>query len=293
MTWKLQLTFDASGIQWPALKIQIPCMAHGFQLAFGVFMNSFGSKGHTKSLEAHKHKQQFGEKQSVEIVKSQRLRKEGNTRINKVSAMRSGLAMRIEKVCISRNFESPDIDLHIAANACCINYTHTWLSKGVHWLSKNQGTNSTTAYCAWENMVEFDTGVAWGSLPVTRIHLGVATESKTQWLLAIGPNTGWMDYHPASHGSVKAIPILDPLNIKIPFSGSASRYHYIQLHFRLYGWLYVTFSSEEYSMDRRLILRHEVCSTEDDQVLCSSYSNNRSSSHFSTQLRFFPHVVIV
>jgi len=36
--------------------------------------------------------QQFGEHQSIDIVKSQRLPKEGNARINKVSTMRPGLA---------------------------------------------------------------------------------------------------------------------------------------------------------------------------------------------------------
>jgi hypothetical protein len=34
--------------------------------------------------------------------------------------MRPGFAKNIEKVCISRYFESPEIDLHIVENACCI-----------------------------------------------------------------------------------------------------------------------------------------------------------------------------
>jgi len=65
------------------------------------FIRSLGVKGHTKSLEAHEHDQQFGENESTDIGKSQRLRKEGNARINKVSAMRPGFANIIEKIRIS------------------------------------------------------------------------------------------------------------------------------------------------------------------------------------------------
>jgi len=50
-------------------------------------------------------------------------------RINKVSAMRPGLAMIIGKVYISRNFESPESDLHRALNACCIDSANTGSSK--------------------------------------------------------------------------------------------------------------------------------------------------------------------
>jgi len=101
MTRKLQSTLEASGIEWPALRNHISCMAHVIQLPLGVFMSSIGVKGHTKSWEAHERDQQFGENESIDIGKSQRLRKEGNARINKVSAMRPGLAKIIEKVRIS------------------------------------------------------------------------------------------------------------------------------------------------------------------------------------------------
>jgi len=101
MTRELQSTLEASGIEWPALRNHIPCMAHVIQLAFGAFMSSLGVKGHTKSWEAHERDQQFGKNESIDIGKNQRLRKEGNARINKVSAMRAGLAKIIEKVHIS------------------------------------------------------------------------------------------------------------------------------------------------------------------------------------------------
>jgi len=73
-------------------------MAHVIQLVLGAFMSSLSVKGRTKSWEAHQHDQPSGENESTVIGKSQRLRKEGNARINKVSAMRPGLAKIIEKV---------------------------------------------------------------------------------------------------------------------------------------------------------------------------------------------------
>jgi hypothetical protein len=64
-------------------------------------MSSLGVKGRTKSWEAPQRDQQFGENESIDIGKSQRIRKEGNARISKVSAMGPGLAQIIEKVRIS------------------------------------------------------------------------------------------------------------------------------------------------------------------------------------------------
>jgi hypothetical protein len=76
-------------------------MVHVIQLALGAFMSTLGVKGHTKSCVAHEHNQQFGENESIDIGKSQRLRQQGNARINKVSAMRPGLAKIIETVHIA------------------------------------------------------------------------------------------------------------------------------------------------------------------------------------------------
>jgi len=101
MTRELQLTLEASGTEWPALRNHIPCMAHVIQLALGAFLSSLGVKGRTKSWEAPERDQLFGENESIDIGKSQRLRKEGNARINKVLAMRPGIAKVIEKVRIS------------------------------------------------------------------------------------------------------------------------------------------------------------------------------------------------
>jgi len=90
MTRELQSTLEASGIELPALRNHIPCMAHSIQLAVGTFMSTLDVKDHTKSWEVHERHQQFGENESIDIGKNQRFRKEGNARINKVSAMRPG-----------------------------------------------------------------------------------------------------------------------------------------------------------------------------------------------------------
>jgi len=62
-------------------------MSHVIQLALGAFMSSLHVKGHAKSWEAHERNQQFGENESTDIGKNQTLPKEGNARINIVSAM--------------------------------------------------------------------------------------------------------------------------------------------------------------------------------------------------------------
>jgi hypothetical protein len=63
-------------------------------------MSRLGVKGRTKSWEAHESDPQFGENEIIDIGNCQRLRKEGNARITKVSAMRPGLAKILEKVRI-------------------------------------------------------------------------------------------------------------------------------------------------------------------------------------------------
>jgi enterochelin esterase-like enzyme len=99
---------------------------------FGHIHEQSGCKDSTKYWEAHERNQQLGENESTDIGKSQRLRQEGNARINKVLAMRPGLAKIIETVRISTYYETAKTDLHIAENTCCINYANTWPSKQVY-----------------------------------------------------------------------------------------------------------------------------------------------------------------
>jgi hypothetical protein len=184
MTSELQSTIEASGIEWPALRNHIPCMAHVIQLAWGAFMSRLRVKSCTKSCEAHERDQQFGENESIVIGKSQSLRNQGNSRINQVSAMRPGLAKIIEKVLISWYFESPEADLHLAENACCINYANTWSSKRFYWLLKSQNPHCSTSNCGCEATLELYSGVAQASLPFTGIHALVSSKSKIQWIPA-------------------------------------------------------------------------------------------------------------
>jgi len=169
MTRKLQSTLEASGIEWPALRNHIPCMAHVIQLALGAFISSLGVKGRTKSWEAHEHDQQFRENESVDIWKSQTLREEGNARINKVSAMKSGSAKIIERVRIWTYFEHAETDIHIAENAGSIDHAATLSSKWVHSLAKSQSPHRGTSDYECEDPLELDTGVARARLLISWI----------------------------------------------------------------------------------------------------------------------------
>jgi len=144
MTRKLQSTFEVSGIAWLALRNHIPCTEHVRQLAEGLFMSSLCVKGRTESWVAHDRDQEFGDNETLDFGRSQKLRKEGNARINMVSALKPGLAKIIEKVHNSWYFEIPEADLHTADNACCIYYADTWSMKQVHWLSKRQSPHCST-----------------------------------------------------------------------------------------------------------------------------------------------------
>jgi len=223
MTHKLRWMLQVSGIECLPCRNLIPCMAHVIQLAVGAFMSSLGVKGRSKSWEAHERDQQFGENESIDIGKSQRLRKEGNARFNMVCAMRPGLAKIIEKVRISRYFENHENDSHIAANACCNDHTDTWSWKRVHWRSKSKCANHSTTCHVCEDTVEFDIAVAWASLLSSRLHLWEAQESKLQSSPASLHNTGWKDHHSVCHARSEAIPVLDPVDVETAYSFTASR----------------------------------------------------------------------
>jgi len=262
MTRELQSTVEASGIRGPAMSNHIPCMVHAIQLALGLFMSCLGVKGCTKSVEAHKRDQQFWKNDTADIGKSQRLRTEGNARMIKVSAMELSLWKIIEKVCISRHFERPKTDLHIAQNASGIDYTDIWSSKWVHGLSKSPSMKWGTTHYGCEDTVEFDTGVAWPSRLITRIDPWGAQEFKIQWLQATFAITEWMDHSEVCDGSFKPILILDPLNVGKAYSNSPSCHNCIQWYLRSYGWHYAHLDYEKDSLKRILILSCEGCAKE-------------------------------
>jgi len=169
-----QWTFEATWIEWPALRNHISCRAHVIQLGLGAFMSSLSVKGRTKSWEAHERDQQFSQDASIPIGKLKRLRKKGNARINNVLAMRRGVAKIIEKVPISNYSESPETILHVAEQACCIDYAATWSSKRVHFLSESESPHCCTSDKGCEDPLELDPGVARASLLITWIPTRVA-----------------------------------------------------------------------------------------------------------------------
>jgi len=173
--------------------------------------------------------------ENIDIGKSQRLRKDGNARINKVFAMRACLAKTNEKVCISRYVENLETDLQISENTCGIDYADTWLSKPVHWLSTSDSPHLSTTYSGFEQMMELNTGVAWASIPIMRIHSQLVPESKTQWLPAALHNPGSMDPCQVRHESSEAILILDSVDVAEAYSRIASHYHSVQWHIWSHG----------------------------------------------------------
>jgi len=174
MTCEVQITLEASRIEWPKLRNHTACMAYLIQLALGEFISSLGVNCRIKSQEAHECDQQCGENKSTDIGKSERLRTVGNARMYNGSAMRPGLAKIIEKVRISWYFENAETDLHIAEIACCIDYTDTWSSKRVYRLSQSQSPDHSTTHHGWEETFELDSGVARGRLLMMWIHMRVA-----------------------------------------------------------------------------------------------------------------------
>jgi len=149
--------------------------------------------------------------------------------------MKPGFAKIIEKVRISSYFEIPENDLHITENACCIDYADIWSSKQLHWLSKSQSPHRGTTDYGCEDTVELNTGVAHVRLPIEGIHTQVAAKSKIHWLPATFHNWRWVDHREVCHGSIEAISILDPVNVKEAYSHIPSRYHGVQWHFGSYG----------------------------------------------------------
>jgi len=268
-------------------------MAHVIQLALGAFMNSLGVQGCIKSSEAHVHDQQLGENESIDIGKSQRLRKECNARLNVVSAMRPGLAKIIEKVRISWYFESPGTNIQIAENACSIDCAETWSPNRVHWLSKSQSPLCSTTDYGFEDTLELNTGVSQGRQQNTAIHTRVAPKSKIQWIPATFHNSRWIAHCEVCHWSLEAISILDPVDVPEAYSHIASYHHSIQWDVKSQGWRDASFGQEEDSMEGRLVLHSEVSSTEDVWILRWGDSNDGHASCFCASVSSFLEVAII
>jgi hypothetical protein len=250
-------------------------------------------KGRTMSWEAHTREQQFGENESIDIGKSKWLRMEGNAKINKVSAMRPGLAKIIEKVRISWYFESPEADRDKAENACCMYYANTCSLKRVYWLSESQSPHCSTSDYGCEDTLELYCGVTRARLPLTGIHPQVASAHKIQWISATIHNSGWMDDCQLCHASIEAILILDPLDVEEAYSHIASCYYCVQWHIRSHGRRDESFGQDENSMEGWLVLRCEVSSREALQILRRSDSNDGHASDFRAHPWSFEEVAIL
>jgi len=83
--------------------------------------------------------------------------------------MRPGCVKIVEKLWISRNFESSETELCLAEKACWVDYANTRLLKQVHQLSKSKRSNGSTTHYGCENTVEFDNGELWATLSMPKI----------------------------------------------------------------------------------------------------------------------------
>lgn len=123
---------QVSGIERPMMRNHIPCMPHCSRVSFGAFITTIDVEGCTISWESHLRNQQFGQTETTDNAKSQRLQQERNARINNMSAMKPGLPKIIQREYISRYFDSTETDHDTAVNAGCIGYTGTMLLKQDH-----------------------------------------------------------------------------------------------------------------------------------------------------------------
>lgn len=207
------------------------------------------------SCEAHVREQQFLDYEIKRHGNIQRHRKEGNVKVNLMSAIRPGLAKIIVNVSIWTYFDSHETDLEIAANAHWIDYTDPCPSKRVHWQSTHQSINCGTENYSCGDTMGLNSGVAWANLPITRIHPGVISEVIIQWLPATLYHTGRMNQHEGHYGWIKAIPILHTVNVKMVYGFSALYCCSVHCHVRSYGLHHRWFSYAEHSFGGILILR--------------------------------------
>jgi len=204
-------------------------------------MSGLGVTGRTNSWEAHECDHQFVDNQSIDIRKSQRLRKESNAWINKVLAMEPALAKMIQKVRISWYFESPKIVYKIAENACGIDFADTGSSKRVHRVSNSQNPCRGTSDYGCEAALELINGVVRVRVQIMGIHARLAPKSTIQWLPATLQNSKWLDDCQIWHWSIGAIPIWDPGDVDEACLHIASPYHRVHWHVWLHEWRYANF----------------------------------------------------
>jgi len=207
--------------------------------------------------------------------------------------MKPGLAKIIEIVRISWYVESPEADLHIAENGCCMKYADTWSPKRVLSLSKSQSPHCGTSDYGCEDTLELYTVVARARLPLMGIHSHVASKPKIRWIPAIISNSGWMDDCQECHGSVEPISMLDALDGDLSYSHIAWCYHHVQHDIRSHGWCDASFAQEEDSIEGRLALCCDVSLAEAFQILHWSDSNDKHASNFRTHPWSFPEVAMV
>jgi hypothetical protein len=187
-------------------------------------MRSLVASGRTRSWEAHQLGQQFADNESKDTGNSQTQQLEGNARFNQISAMRPRFVKTFQKVGTASYFDSPETDLHYAANTYCLDYTKTQPLKQFHSLSDTQSPHYSTTNYRCEYTLEPNTGVAWLGPRIMWIHMIIALKWKIELMLAAVHNSVRMDHCTVSHGSVEVLLTLGSMDSKHAYSHMASRY---------------------------------------------------------------------
>jgi hypothetical protein len=84
-----------------------------------------------------------------------------------------------------------------------------------------------------------------------------------------------MDHCQVCQGTIEAIVRLDPVDVPEPYRLIASHDQSVQWLVRLHGWHYASFSEEEYTAERQVVLHGEVSWTE---VVITTHPNSRFAS---------------
>ena len=106
-------------------------------------------------------------------------------------------------------------------------------------------------------------------------------------------NSGLLDHCKVCHGSVKAMLILDTVDVQEACSHIASRHHSVQWHVRSHGWCDASFGYDQHWVQRRFVLCCEVSSTEGLQIIHWSDSNDGQAPHFGTYPHYVRDVIIL
>jgi len=95
-------------------------------------------------------------------------------------------------------------------------------------MSKSQCQHCGTSDYGCKDRLELYTGVTQAGLSITGIHTCVASQPNIHQIPVTVYNPGSVDGCEVCHGSIEAIPILDPVDVQEAYTHIASHYCSVQ-----------------------------------------------------------------